>query len=89
MEAIDDILKLDVFYGWKQTERSMAHLFELNKGLDALEEIQKHPNKDIYEQASSILTNHFETEETQMDVGNGTLQSNQDGRYNNGAQFNL
>ena len=49
MEAIDDILKMDAYFNWKHTEKAMAHMFEVNKGLDALEELQKHPNKTIYE----------------------------------------
>jgi len=49
LESIDSLLKLDDFYGWKKTEHSVAFVFERNGGLDALEEVQKHPNKQIYD----------------------------------------
>lgn len=49
MEAIEEMLKIDDFFGWKKTENSVAFLFERNGGLDALEELQKHPNKAIYD----------------------------------------
>lgn len=62
MEAIEELLKLDEYYGWKRTESSVSYLFEKNGGLDGLETLQKHPNKVIYDQAVRILTTYFEEE---------------------------
>ena len=64
LEAIDDIFQLDEYNSWKKTERSMAFMFERNSGLEALEELQKNPNKVIYDKAMKILTTHFELEES-------------------------
>lgn len=49
MEAIDQILYLDNYHGWKNTEKSMSYMFERNKGIDALDELQKNPNKGIFD----------------------------------------
>ena len=46
--------------GWNLSENSMAHCFENNKGLEALEEVQRHPNLSIYKLSHDILTNYFE-----------------------------
>jgi hypothetical protein len=39
LEAIYDVLSLDRFNNWEKTDKSMAFLFEVQKGLDALEEL--------------------------------------------------
>jgi hypothetical protein len=70
MEAIDQVLALDIYNNWKGTEGSMAHKFEIQKGLDALEELQKNPNKHIYDQALKILTTYFEID-NEMEVSGG------------------
>lgn len=49
MESIEELLKMDEYFGWKKTENSVAYLFERNGGLEAIEELQKHPNKSIYD----------------------------------------
>lgn len=51
LEAIEEILNLDEFNSWKATEKSVAFMFEKNSGLDALEELQKNPNKDVYDKS--------------------------------------
>ncbi len=60
MESIDCLLQLDAQNEWKRTEKSIAFKFEQNNGLDALEELQKNPNKSIYDQSVKILSDHFE-----------------------------
>ena len=39
MEAIDALLKLDFFYDWRQKDCSVARMFEVNDGLNALDEV--------------------------------------------------
>ncbi len=51
IEAIDELLKLDIHMGLKNTPNSICLMFEKYGGLDALEEAQKHPNYDIYQKA--------------------------------------
>eukprot|EP00347_Sterkiella_histriomuscorum_P007064 403350389 len=73
LEAIEEILNLDEFNSWKATEKSVAFMFEKNSGLDALEELQKNPNKDVYDKSMQILTKYFELEESMdsQQVNNG------------------
>lgn len=44
LEAITSLLKLDQIFGWGGTENSVAFMMEQRKVLDALDELQKHPN---------------------------------------------
>lgn len=67
IEAVDCLLQLDGFFGWKKTEKSVAHAFERNGGLDAVEELQKHPNKQIYDMSVNLLSAHFDLEDNNMD----------------------
>jgi succinyl-CoA synthetase beta subunit len=53
------MLQLDEYFALNRTENSIALMFERNGGLDALEEVQKHPNKLIYDQSVKILTSYF------------------------------
>lgn len=48
LEAIEDFLALDNIMGWVRTDRSIAYNFERAGGLDALEEVQRHQNPQIY-----------------------------------------
>ena len=60
-------------------------MFERNKGLDALDELQKNPNKTIYDQAQKLLTDHFEVDEEgmeQTEISNNIPNGN-------GNMFNL
>lgn len=82
LEALEELLKLDEFYGWKKTDDAVARNFELNDGLDALEEVQKHPNKKVYDLSSHILTTYFEVD-GEME---GTETHN---RNNNQVGFNI
>lgn len=55
--------------GWTNTHLSVTKTYNDIGGLDQLEELQKHPNIDIYNQSNSILTNYFEVVES-MDESN-------------------
>ena len=44
LEALDDLLALDEWYGTKGTDSAMTLQFELHGGLDILEEVMKNPN---------------------------------------------
>ncbi len=48
LDSIEELLKLDSFLHIENTERSIKLIFERLKGLDALDELAKHPNMDIY-----------------------------------------
>lgn len=39
IEALDALLKLDVFYDWKEKDNSVAYMVERNDGLNALDEV--------------------------------------------------
>jgi hypothetical protein len=82
LEATEELLKLDEFYGLRRSEGSVAFLFERNGALNALEELQKHPNNKIYDLCVHILTVYFEAEENGMNDSaipnnnNNAIQSN-------------
>ena len=60
LEAIYDVLELDnCIPEMRQTDKSMAYNWEKAGGLDALENIQSHPNHEIYKAAGEILTKFF------------------------------
>jgi len=45
LEAIADMLELDMMMpGMRNTDQSVAYNWERAGGIDALEEVQKHPN---------------------------------------------
>lgn len=60
LESIIEFLKLDKIMGWDKSENSIAHKFEENKGLDAIEEVQRHPNIAIYKLSNEILITYFD-----------------------------
>ena len=60
LEAFDSLLQLDWYFGLKNTEDSVAYMIERNEGVAQLEEVQKHPNKNIYDMVSEILQKHFD-----------------------------
>ena len=62
------MLKLDDYFGTRNTPNSIVTRFEQVGGIDALEEMQKHPNYDIYQLANKILSSNFESE-NQMNDG--------------------
>lgn len=70
MESIAELLKLDIHMGWQKTENSIAYAFERNGGLDALEDVQKHQNYNVYQAATEILTKFFEVEDPITSAGN-------------------
>ena len=53
--------------GWVKSENSVAFALEKAGCLDALEEVQKHPNYEIYMFANSILSKYFEQANDQID----------------------
>lgn len=79
-------MDLDELNRTKNTEESILLFFEREKGLDALEELQKNPNNNIYLRTIDILTKYFE-EETPMELGrgNGGGMNN----INGDVQFNI
>jgi len=54
------LLQLDWYFGLKNTEDSVAYMVERNEGVVQLEEVQKHPNKNIYDMASEIMQKYFD-----------------------------
>jgi len=79
IESIECLLKLDDWYGWGQTDKSVALLFERYGGLDSLDELLKHPSMDVYNKCNEILLKYFEQAES-MDIsgaagGHGHSQS--------------
>lgn len=72
LESMDCLLALDLYFGYKGTENSIALSFERAGGLDSIEDVQKHPNYKVYEMANKLLNDYFELENDQM---NGTGDS--------------
>lgn len=84
LEAVDAMLRLDNEAGFANTDNAMVFLFETQKGLDALEEVQKNPNKAVYDYSVLILNKYFDTEDQPMDTG---AQNN--GGANGHSTFNI
>ncbi len=59
LESTECLLQLDTLNGW-QGPQSVNKIFEQFKGIDALEELQKNPNYEIYLKATELLTKFFE-----------------------------
>lgn len=59
LDAIEELLKLDDWLGYTGTDHSIALLFERYQGLDCLEELQKHPNMEVYNRCSEIMLKYF------------------------------
>ena len=58
MLALNPILGLDKVY--KLTgQNSLAFKFETEGGIDKIEELQKHPNKSIYDAIEVVVTKYF------------------------------
>ena len=66
LEAMAAFLELDVQMGWTRTEHAVAFMFERAGGLDALEEIQKHQNYEIYKNAADMITKFFEEDKSKL-----------------------
>ena len=60
LDALEDIFKLNAWFGWVHTDRSILLAFERLGGLDFLEELQKHPQMDIYKRSGDIMKRYFE-----------------------------
>ena len=60
---------------------SFADTIEASGGLDKLESLQEHNNREIYEKAFQIIDSFFETEEDIMDGQNIRPDYNDDGTY--------
>ena len=65
IESLDCLLKLDTYYDWKHKDISVAHMVEVNDGLNALDEVQKHPAKEIYDMTYHLLESHFQQDDQQ------------------------
>lgn len=61
IDAIDDILALDHWYGTVGTDEAMTLKFEKMGGLELLEECTKNPNMDIYNRALAVMNAYYET----------------------------
>ena len=59
LEAIEAIIRLDDWFGYGGTEKSIAKAFEDKGGVGELEEVSKHPNIDIYNRVSEMLNKYF------------------------------
>lgn len=67
LDSIEAVLKLDEWLGTRGTDKSICLLFEHMNGIEALEELQKHPDIKIYQRAAEILKSFFETDD-RMDL---------------------
>jgi hypothetical protein len=80
IECLDSLLSLDTFYDWKHKDTSVAYMVEVNDGLNALDEVQKHPSRLIYDLAYKLLETHFQQEDSQrMDMASDGFQNNNNG----------
>lgn len=66
---MESMLKLDDYFGTRNTKNSIVTMFENAGGIDALEEMQKHPNYEIYQLANRILASNFESVDPMNDTG--------------------
>lgn len=62
MEALTDLFELDKINGWGNTAHSVTNAYNNNGGLDALEDLQRHPNLEVYQMSTKLLTKYFEVE---------------------------
>ena len=70
LESINDMLALDLEMPTiKNTDQSVAYNWERAGGIDALEEVQKHPNQTIYKASYEILEKYFEQTQTASTQG--------------------
>lgn len=60
---------------------NFADIIEASGGLDKLESLQEHNNREVYDKAFQILATFFETEEEMMDGSNVSPEFNDDGTY--------
>jgi hypothetical protein len=88
LESIQEFLSLDEEMNWTKTENSMAYSFERAGGIDSLEEVQKHPNYELYKMANDILTKFFDQDD-KMDAPKTESEAAPQGRgpqpYSGGA----
>jgi len=64
LETFECLIKLETVVHRNDPDFEIRRLIEFNGGLDALEELQKHPNKHIYDASSSLITKYFDLEES-------------------------
>jgi hypothetical protein len=69
LEALDNILRVGKKQGL-ETRNRFADLVEECGGLDLIEGLQRHENRDIYQRTLALLKNYFEVED-----GNETKES--------------
>ena len=67
LEAIAEFLTLDALMGWTKTESAVAYHFERAGGLDAIEDVQKSSNMEIYHMAVELVKTYFDIDENGTD----------------------
>ena len=53
--------------GWTKTESAVAYHFERAGGLDAIEDVQKSSNMEIYHMAVELVKTYFDIDENGTD----------------------
>lgn len=69
LEGIEELLKLDHVFGWLKSEASVAFVMEQRGMITALEELQKHPNTEIYDRVVHVMTSYLELDDDGMNDG--------------------
>ena len=64
MQALAIIFDLDKACGLIG-EKSFAYKYEMEGGLDTLEELQKHPNITVFEEVDKLITKYFDEDDSQ------------------------
>jgi len=62
MEAIEKMLEADEAY-----DRNYGLIMDEYGGIDQLEELQNHPNDDVYDASSGIIHRHFGADDDDYD----------------------
>jgi len=68
LEALDNLLRVGDRDARESHVNEYASEIEKLHGIDRLEELQKHPNQEIYDRAVQILENYFAAEEDDQNV---------------------
>ena len=59
------MLSLDASLGLKGDDQ-VQYKFEIVKGIDRLEELQQHPNINIYKETERIISSYFKSEDDEQ-----------------------
>lgn len=60
LDGIEHLLRLDEDLRISNTDQSIAIVFEGMGGLDAIDDVMKHPSMDVYERCNAILVKYFD-----------------------------